>query len=55
VQGGLEKFYSPLRDLLFKIYETNPTKFFKTDKKADESKTPTLVAPPVVDANEALL
>lgn len=50
IQGGLTKFYSPLKDLLYKIYDNNPTKFFKTDKNDDSKKKPALIVPPVVDA-----
>ena len=56
IQGGLSKFNPPVKELLYKLYESNPTKFFKTDKRNEPKKNPTLiVAPPVLDQAESVL
>jgi hypothetical protein len=57
VQGGKEQYSSALLDLLFTVCDAvgDPRKFFKMEKTEDSKKKPTLIAPPVADASEALL
>lgn len=56
IQGGKSKFYSPIKDMLYKIYEASPSKFFKTDNQdKSKQKKPTLIVPPVADASETVL
>jgi ubiquitin C-terminal hydrolase len=56
ILGGLSKFNPLIKELLYRIYESNPTKFFKSQKHNEPKKNPALiVAPPVLDQAESVL